>query len=319
MNSSPAAADGRIYFTSTDGNLYCVEEEGELWSYDTGSRSVSSPAVYDDTIYVGNDAGELHAVDVASGERIWRYRGEGAVTGAPTVDPDGSSIYFGSTADRVYALNPDGEEVWRLQTNEEVETTPAVIGDVVTVTTRGAVIYRVDADTGDQVNSHSVGDGVRSSPAVVSRDGRDINVFGSEDGRVYAVEFWRDEGVRRVDRRWTRSTGGAVRSSPSVAGERVYVGSDDGSVYAVSLEDGSVIWRHETDDRVRSSPSVSEDAVYVGSDDGYVYAFDAEDGELLWRHETDHVVRSSPAVADAVHVGSADGGLHSFFGAGDRE
>ena len=41
---------------------------------------------------------------------------------------------------------------------------------------------------------------------------------------------------------------------------------------AQAVMPGDLLWRYETGDRVQSSPAVADDAVYVGSDDGYVYA-----------------------------------------------
>ena len=47
------------------------------------------------------------------------------------------------------------------------------------------------------------------------------------DGKVYAL----DAATGRV--RWAYTTGSHVDSSPAVAGGTVYVGSDDGTVYAL--------------------------------------------------------------------------------------
>jgi eukaryotic-like serine/threonine-protein kinase len=53
--------------------------------------------------------------------------------------------------------------------------------------------------------------------------------------------------------------------------------------------------------------------VYVGSDDGNLYAFDASTGAILWTASTGGVIISSPAVsAGLVYVGSADNLLYAF-------
>ena len=41
---------------------------------------------------------------------------------------------------------------------------------------------------------------------------------------------------------WTFTTGGAVESSPAVVNGIVYVGSDDGCVYALNAANGALIW-----------------------------------------------------------------------------
>jgi len=76
---------------------------------------------------------------------------------------------------------------------------------------------------------------------------------------------------------------GAVHSSPAVAEGVVYVGSDDGKLYAFDAAGVTgctagvctPLWTATTGSKVQSSPAVAEGVVYVGSDDGKLYAFDA--------------------------------------------
>jgi len=53
----------------------------------------------------------------------------------------------------------------------------------------------------------------------------------------------------------------------------VYVGSFDTNVYALNAETGTKLWSYTTGSVVFSSPAVANGVVYVGSDDGNVYAF----------------------------------------------
>jgi outer membrane protein assembly factor BamB len=86
---------------------------------------------------------------------------------------------------------------------------------------------------------------------------------------------------------WTFPTGGAIASSAVVRDGRVFVGSDDGHLYAVDLATGEKAWSFLTEDIVEAPPLVAEGTVYVGSSDFYFYALDAETGALRWRFETD--------------------------------
>lgn len=85
---------------------------------------------------------------------------------------------------------------------------------------------------------------------------------------------------------WRFATGGRVLASPAVIGNRAYIGSDDGVLYAIDTETGSQVWRFETGGPVRSSPAVAGGRVFFGSYDGNFYALDADSGELAWRFET---------------------------------
>ena len=85
---------------------------------------------------------------------------------------------------------------------------------------------------------------------------------------------------------WSVETGGAITSSPVVAGQRVYVGSDDQKLWCVDFESGEALWTFETEDMIEAPPLVAEGKVFVGSSDFFLYAVDAESGELAWKYET---------------------------------
>jgi len=53
----------------------------------------------------------------------------------------------------------------------------------------------------------------------------------------------------------------------------VYVGSLVDNVYALNAKTGAKVWSYRTGSSVNSSPAVANGVVYVGSDDGKVYAF----------------------------------------------
>src|SRR6185369_16272013 len=53
---------------------------------------------------------------------------------------------------------------------------------------------------------------------------------------------------------WTFKTGGPVRSSAAVVGNRVFIGSDDHSLYAIDLATGKKSWAFDAASAVGSSP-----------------------------------------------------------------
>ena len=121
-------------------------------------------------------------------------------------------------------------------------------------------------------------------------------------------------------RQWAFATGGWVRSSPAMVGGVVYVGSDDGKVYAITAASGLQRWSFRTGAEVVSSPAVAKGVVYVGSDDGKVYAIDAATGRKRWSFATDGWVRSSPAVTKGtVYVSSGDFNVYALDAATGRK
>lgn len=85
---------------------------------------------------------------------------------------------------------------------------------------------------------------------------------------------------------WKFKTAGRVISSPVVSDGVVYVGSTDGSMYALGQNDGTVKWKFATRGPVLSTAAVANGLVYFGSVDGNIYAVDAATGKERWRFAT---------------------------------
>lgn len=166
----------------------------------------------------------------------------------------------------------------------------------------------------DTTTEHD-GSGEHPDPATV--------FVGSHDGNVYALDA--ADGTKR----WAVQTDGPVVSSPAVVGVdtdgddppgdgRVFVGSDDGTVYALDVADGTEHWTVDTGGPVRSSPTVVAETVYVGSASGTVYALDVADGTERWTVDTDGDVLGTPAVTSVpgrdrmVFLGDSTGTVHAL-------
>jgi flagellin-like protein len=104
-----------------------------------------------------------------------------------------------------------------------------------------------------------------------------------------------------------------VNVTSSLTASTVYVGSDDGQLYAVNATDGSQEWAFSTGGAVESSPTVVDGTVYVGSNNNALYAVDAETGNQEWAFSNpSDAVKSSPTVVDGtVYVGSDDSTLYA--------
>ena len=75
MYSSPAVADGRVYFGSYDGTFYCVDvRTGALkWSFYAQGEVSGSPAVIGRTVYMASFAGRAWALDARNGKVLYRF------------------------------------------------------------------------------------------------------------------------------------------------------------------------------------------------------------------------------------------------------
>ncbi|MGO8931667.1 MAG: PQQ-binding-like beta-propeller repeat protein [Limisphaerales bacterium] len=98
----------------------------------------------------------------------------------------------------------------------------------------------------------------------------------------------------RVELLWTFKTRGPVKSSAAIVRDHVFIGSDDGNVYALGLADGKQVWAFKTGGDVESSPLVMEGRVFLGSSDGFLYALEAATGKLAWKYETGDKILGAP-------------------------
>jgi eukaryotic-like serine/threonine-protein kinase len=126
--------------------------------------------------------------------------------------------------------------------------------------------------------------------------------------------------------KWRVQTGSAVRSSPAVTATRVFVGSGDGTLYALERATGRVVWRFDAGGPVHASPAVSGGLVVAATLPGRIFALDEGSGRLRWSVRTGaplplntapaggwDMYASSPAVAGGtVVIGAGDGGIYAL-------
>lgn len=165
-------------------------------------------------------------------------------------------------------------------------------------------------------------------PACASDVGFDALVPRSSEGWGVSLQntrFYSDQSagihpgnVGQLRLKWAFAFPNAVRarSQPAVAGGLVYVGSQEGVVYALSRDSGCVAWSYQARAEVRTgvvvapwSPPASSDRVtspqvYFADYLGYVYAVDALTGDLIWEAKADDhpsaTITGTPALHDNV-------------------
>ena len=309
--------------------------EGTLkWSFETGDGIESSPAIGPDgTVYVGSHDGFLYAV-LPDGREAWRFDAGPAlydarwdvwkaIMSSPAVALDGT-IYVYSSADYLFAVNPDGTEKWRfyVKWSNDFWSSPTIAPDgtiyIGSARNDGARefpsgLYAVNPD-GTEKWRYPIGSGVTTSPAI----GADGTIYvaaadpATEKGKIFALDS-------RGRLRWVFTTEYWMESSPAVGPDgTIYIGSGRrGKVYALH-PDGREKWRFQAEGGVSATPAIGEDGViYIGSWDLNFYALDAGDGTEIWRYQTGEAfegVSSSAAIgADGtIYVGANDGKLYAF-------
>ena len=150
-----------------------------------------------------------------------------------------------------------------------------------------------------------------------SRTRRIIAAPVVEDGRLYMVDA--DQKVIAVDasngdKVWEHTIHSdnkrdkyAVGAGIGLAGDRVIVTSGYGYIVALSVADGSELWRREIDTPISGSPAVFDGKAFVTSTNNELYVLDLATGDVVWTDqaiaESARILSSpSPAVEDDLLV-----------------
>ena len=116
---------------------------------------------------------------------------------------------------------------------------------------------------------------------------------------------------------WSFQADGAINTRVTLAGGKVYFGSNGGTIYCIDENTGNQVWATipgPVETRARklfTTPRVDGDRLYVGSANKSMYCLDLNDGSLVWKRELSDWIRSKPVTLDdSVYVATVDGKLH---------
>ncbi len=275
FTSSPAVADGKVYFGSGDGNVYAVDATTGLlqWKFPTLDVVHSSPAVVNRIVYIGSWDSRLYAIDAETGQEKWSFKA--------------------------------GEDP-AIHNQVGFQSSPAVVDGTVYVGCRDAHVYALDAATGrkkwDYPTSKSW---VIGTPAV--RDGT-VYVGTSDSARFMAL----DAKTGRL--RFNFDAKAYLFSSAALAGELAYVGDHNGKLYAIDAKTGKLAWEFQTEASRKDPMKVLNPDGSLNLEAFAPVFGDFEDMYLdFYRYISIGAIMSSPAVdRGVVYFGSMDGNLYAL-------
>lgn len=130
-----------------------------------------------------------------------------------------------------------------------------------------------------------------------------LRVFLTDgDGEVYEREepFVVERLEGQPKRKWDDPfrTDDTIESSPTLAGDTLYVTSFDGKLYALDARTGKRRWAASTKGAIYATPVVDGGTVYVGSMDHNFYAFDAGSGRPRWKFDAETPLFATAAVSN---------------------
>jgi outer membrane protein assembly factor BamB len=338
ITSSPAVAGRVVYFGSYDGNFYALDAaNGQLkWKFKTegehryaathihGSEPaaetmpdpfdfyLSSPVIWKGTAYFGSGDGNIYAVAADSGTLVWKFKTGNVVHASPAISE--GTLFVGSWDTYFYALDAaTGKEKWRFKTGDDpdihnqigIQSSAAVVDGTVYFGCRDSKLYALDARTGEKKwVFDNKGSWVIGSPAV--RDGK-IYFSTSDSGLFYGADAKTGAQLFSLKFIWP------MFSSPAIAGNMLYIGSEEGKLLTVDLTTQKPGWVFQTDGSRENGPALTK----PDGSPKYEAAFTDNfyDGIVtgVTKMLSVGMVLSSPViVGSTVYFGSTDGNLYAL-------
>ncbi|MBM4168051.1 MAG: PQQ-like beta-propeller repeat protein [Ignavibacteria bacterium] len=233
IESSPLLEEGKLYVTTLDGVLLCVNKHdgAELWRFETGAAESrkpirSSPATNGRIIAFGSDDGSVYAVDMRMGSLKWKFGTAGSIFATPVIGDD--DVIAGSLDGILYCLRADDGTIrWKAALEAPLYGAAAATDSVVYIGTSRGECLAIDRRTGRKIWSFLAKSIVASAPLVVSN----AVLFGSLDRRLYVLDPHNGTTVGMYD------ANGRIRVSPVAWNDFLFVTSEDRFVTALKSED----------------------------------------------------------------------------------
>ena len=296
-----------VYAPALCGNLHCLNLKTgvEIWKY----RSIedpdpkkfapgfkAAPLVTASMIYLGDEDGVLHAIDRATGKKVWTFASDAEIAGCVAKYED--KLLLASHDSFLYCLNLDGTEVWKFQTNDRVNCSPAIAESFTFLAGCDEHLRVIDLQTGKEFRDMPLESILVASPAVVG----DHLYVGTHSGEIVCVDWrkgefvWRYAGPRKMP----------FHASPVVTDDLVIVGGHDKIVHAVDRMTGEGKWTLPTQARIECSAAVVDRRLFVGSGDGNLYGVDLETGKEVWKHNSGRPINGGIAIGENHLVAGED-------------
>jgi outer membrane protein assembly factor BamB len=292
-NPTPASDGVRVVVWFGTQGLYAFSLEGEpLWSQDFGGVGTMGMGVATSPVLVAaaglvvvqsdveeGDGSFIAALDIATGEVRWRAERTQRVGWAtPTVvtSTGGVSLVVAmGTGDIVAYAAETGEEHWRVQgLRGNAVPSPVASGDGAVFAVTGYPrknILALDLEDGSLRWDYRKGQGYVPSPIFH----RGTLYLVSDGGILTALDGGSGEVVYEGGRMPLPSR---FFSSPVVAGERIYLTSEDGDTHVIrSGPRFEILATNSLDEPVMASPAIVDGTIYLrGAEHLYAIAAPAD-------------------------------------------
>ncbi len=254
LAAAPVVSDGRLYVVDVEGRVTAMAADtgAEVWTASTvkgeenpRARFGGGVSVEGGRVFATDGLGDVVAFDAADGKEVWRAKPGGPLRGAPTLA--NGQVYVVSQDNQMFALDQaEGKVVWTQSGSLEAQ---GVFGVAAPASAQGTVVAGFSSG---ELNAYRYENGRSVWADSLSRTSISTSVSALADidaepvidnGRVYAV----GQGGRMValeltsgQRLWEQNLAGI--STPWVAGEWIFVVTDDARLLCISRGSGKLRW-----------------------------------------------------------------------------
>ena len=287
-----------------------------LWTANVGKagKYFFTPAFMAGEVVVAGSGGIVEKFVSATGAVVWRNNLDQPLAAGVGADADLIAV-VGVNGD-LFALDASGKQRWKIATNAEILSAPAVGQGLVVVRTTDSRVIAYDAETGKRrwlYQRPSQPLVLRVNPGMVIEGGS--LYAGFPGGRLVALNL-ANGGLR-----WESSVAipkGAtelervadVVGTPVVTGREVCVAAFQGRAGCFDSVSGNTIWGRD----ISSTNGLEIDGrfAFISDDKSFVHAFTRNGGTSVWKSDKLGYRRvSAPAsVGRAVVVGDYKGFVH---------
>jgi outer membrane protein assembly factor BamB len=304
--SRPLIASDVIVVLTKKGVLAGINRFGQqLWTFIPGKVFQSSPAADEKSVYLVALDGTLFAVDKTSGKLTWTLLLEGPllVGSAPLVL--NGNVYVATAYGAIYAISPEGKEIWKNNLDEGVFGSPAWFDDKLFVATDRAAVHALDLKDGDKSWKFKTDSRIfASSPKVF----RDTLYVGCYSGSLYAIK------AANGDSKWKKpfSAGKPILSSPVFFNNLVIIATEGGDFIAINSDTADEAWRFNAGGGAIMDPDQSMERLFVANGRNII-SMNILSGKVEWREGfTSDITTSATVFGDEVLFGLASGDVVSL-------
>ena len=322
--STDAADPLRLRLDADNGVVFAIDPKGEvsafkgkqrLWQKKVSKENLSSGVeAAEGLVVVGNQKGQLFALDQQTGEQKWTAQLTGALL-APSLIHAGRVISV-SNDGTVYAHEiATGAQVWtynlpNVQFSLRGMAAPVALdARNILIASSNAYIYALDALSGVPKLQRrvAVSDGRSDIQRLVDIDGEPVVagqfvVTTSYQGQVTVLDLASPQVV------WSEDASSIQR--PEVVGNGVFVAQTDGKIKAFEITSGQPLWENDQLlNRKLSNPVMLGTDLVVGDLDGVLHLIDPRTGQITGRSKTSGEVRSLRVIDNQLYVSTRKGAL----------